>query len=116
MSHLNLSASAPFKEHRSVPRYTLVAAAEITDSASGLRLTGRLSELSRKGCYVDIMTTLPKDTAVELVFSRDKGIFATPGRVIYAQDSMGMGFAFVDTDANQLKVLDDWLAEISSQR
>jgi hypothetical protein len=92
----------------------LVAGAEIRDTESGLNLNGRLSELSRQGCYIDILSTLPKGTVVELRFSRDRGTFTTPARVMYAQDSMGMGFAFIDTPPDQLTILDEWLAELRS--
>ena len=114
MADFSRSAASPFKEGRTVPRYTLVADAEITEVASGLQPSGRLSELSRKGCYVDILSTLPRGTEVRLRFSRDRGSLSLPARVIYAQDSMGMGFAFADPDTDQIKILEEWLAEIST--
>jgi hypothetical protein len=44
---------------------------------------------------------------------RDQGTFSTKGKVIYAQDAMGMGVAFLDIAEDQLKTLDAWLAEIA---
>jgi PilZ domain len=114
LSDLKMPVASTYKESRTVPRYTLVADAEITEIVSGHQLNGRLSELSRKGCYVDILSTLPKGTEVQLRFSRDRGTLALPAHVIYAQEAMGMGFAFGETDSQQMKTLDEWLAELSA--
>ena len=100
-------------ERRAVPRYSFIAAAEIVDPASGVRMAGRISEISRKGCYVDLLNTLPMGTPIQLRVSRDQGTFACNGRIIYAQDGMGMGVVFVDLQPDQLKTLDSWLAELT---
>jgi len=104
----------PDRERRSVPRYSLIATAEIVDPASDVRISGRISEISRNGCYVDILNTLPPSTVIQVRVSRDKGTFSSPGKIMYVQDRMGMGVAFVDTPADQLKILDSWLAELTS--
>jgi len=105
---------SPYSERRTVPRFTLIAAAEILEPASGVRMAGRISEISRKGCYVDLLNTLPMGTPVQLRISRDQGAFACAGKIIYVQDGMGMGVAFDDLPANQLRTLDSWLAELAS--
>jgi hypothetical protein len=98
---------------RSVPRYTFVAVAEITDDSSQTCVVGRIAELSRKGCFVDTINPLPLGTPLKLVISRDQGTFATNGKVIYVQEAIGMGVAFVDPSAEKVKVLDTWLASRS---
>jgi PilZ domain len=103
-----------YSDRRSVPRYSFIAAVEIVEPASSMRMAGRISEISRKGCYVDILNTLPTGTPVQLRISRDQGAFVTQGRIIYTQDGMGMGVAFVDVPADQLKILDSWLAELKT--
>lgn len=103
----------PHSERRTVPRYSLIAVAEIQEPASGVRMEGRISEISRKGCYVDLLNTLPTGTAIQLRISRDQGAFACAGEIIYTQDGMGIGVAFVDVPAHQLEILDSWLAELS---
>ena len=102
------------KERRSVPRFPLIATAEILESTSAMRLSGRISEISRKGCYVDVLNPLPSGTTIQLRVSRDSGSFATTARVIYVDPGMGMGIGFVDTAADQLTILDAWLAELAS--
>jgi len=100
-------------ERRTVPRYGLVATAEILDPASGVRMSGRISEISRKGCYVDLLNTLPKKTMVRVRISRDRGSFESSGKIVYVQEGMGMGIAFLDPLPGQLKILDSWLAELT---
>jgi PilZ domain len=108
------NSSPQYRERRSVPRFNLIATAEITEPASGVRISGRISEISRKGCYLDVLNTLPVGTQLRLTISRDQGSFTTDAKIIYAQDGMGMGIFFLDVPADQLKILDSWLAELHS--
>jgi PilZ domain len=97
---------------RTVPRYTFVAVAEIVEIESKVCIVGRVSEISRKGCYVDTLNPLPLGTSLSVVISRDQGNFATRGKVIYVHEGIGMGVAFLDLSHDQLKILDGWLAEL----
>lgn len=109
-----LSPKSPAgKERRTVPRYPLIATSEILESSSAMRLTGRISEISRKGCYVDVLNPLPVGTEIQLRISRDNGSFSTAAKVIYADQGMGMGVAFVNTAADQLQILDAWISELA---
>jgi hypothetical protein len=102
-----------YAEKRVVPRFTFIATVDISDAESGIRLAGRISEISRRGCYIDVLNTLPKETPIQLRITRDSGTFVTPGSVIYVLERMGMGVAFLDTAPDQLSILDSWLAEFS---
>ena len=110
---VNQSIGASQRDGREVPRYTLIATAEFRDPLSGVRIAGRISEISRKGCYLDVLNTLPKDTRIEVRISRDRGNFASAGKIIYEQERMGMGVAFCDVPADQLAILDSWLVELT---
>ena len=104
----------PYREHREVPRFTLIASIELREPDSDTRISGRISEISRKGCYVDVLITLPEGTGLDVRISRDQGVFETKAKIVYVQEGMGMGVTFVNPAPEQLKVLDTWLAEISS--
>ncbi|HLV94435.1 MAG TPA: PilZ domain-containing protein [Candidatus Acidoferrales bacterium] len=106
------SAEGSYANRRTVPRYPLIATVEVVESASELRLSGRISEISRKGCYVDVLNTLPVGTFVQLTISRDSGTFTTTAKIIYVQEAMGMGVAFLDIAADQMATLDSWIAEL----
>jgi hypothetical protein len=101
---------------RTVPRYTFVAVAEIIEIESKVCIVGRVSEISRKGCYVDTLNPLPLGTSLSVVISRDHGNFATRGKVIYVHQGIGMGVGFVDSTDDQLKILDSWLAELPASK
>jgi len=107
-----IEAEKALRERRSVPRYSLIAQAEIVEPGSGVRIAGRISEISRKGCYIDLLNTLPVSTVVEVRVSRDQGHFFSRGRIIYAQDGMGMGIAFQEMAAEQQQILDAWIQEL----
>ena len=104
----------PYSQQRRMPRYTFIATTELTDDASAVRLSGRVTEISRDGCYVDILNTLPVGTLLKMQIFRDSGTFMTKGKTIYVHERIGMGVAFIDPPPDQLKILDVWLAEFSA--
>ena len=106
--------NSTYANKRTVPRYNLIATVAIVEPVSEMKIAGRISEISRKGCYVDVLNTLPVGTPIRLEVSRDKGDFKTAGTIIYVQESMGMGVAFADTSEEQLKILDSWLQELEA--
>ena len=108
-----VGSATSYAQRRAVPRYSLVATAEIVDPMSGVRISGRISEVSRKGCYVDLLNTLPKNTMVRVRISRDRGNFESPGKIVYVQEGMGIGLAFLDPQPDQMKTLDSWLTELT---
>ena len=108
------SPGPPYREKRTVPRYPFIATMLLIEPNSDTKIPGRVSEISRKGCYVDVMNTLPVGTEIRLQVSRDQGQFSTPAKIIYVQEGIGMGVGFVDTHPDQLKILDSWLSELSS--
>ena len=104
------SPTSPYAKQRSVPRYEFIATSELTDPANEIRLTGRVTEISRNGCYVDVLNALPVGTLLSLQIACDQGTFSARAKIIYVHPGIGMGLAFVDPDEDQLKVLDSWLA------
>src|ERR1700732_279162 len=106
--------SGPFANKREVPLFTLIATVVLREPDSDTKISGRISELSRKGCYVDTLITLPEGTELEVRISRDSGVFESKGKIVYLQEGMGMGVAFVEVGPGQLTVLDSWLAELSA--
>lgn len=108
-----IDAGNSHREQRSVPRYILIAQADIVEPVSGVHIAGRISEISRKGCYVDLLNSLPVQTMVEVHVTRDQGAFTSPGRIIYVQEGMGIGIEFLATPHHECQTLDSWLAELA---
>jgi hypothetical protein len=76
-------SSSPFPEKRTVPRYSLVAAVEIIDPACGTHFYAWISEVSREGCYMDILNPVTEGTLIHMLISRDKGTFMAAGKVVH---------------------------------
>ena len=85
----------------------------LTDSVNAIRLSGRVTEISRNGCYVDALNALPVGTVLDVQISCDQGTFSTKGSIIYVHPQIGMGVRFVDPPEEQLKTLDTWLATLA---
>ena len=102
-------------KQRSVRRCPLVASAEVTELASGARLSARTSELALGGCFIDALNSFPEGTLIKLRITRDGGVFETKAKVVYCDPRYGMGVAFVEMPPEQRSVLEDWIAEIVSQ-
>jgi hypothetical protein len=92
----NEPAAADFVEKRSTPRFPLSAGAEAFAIKANLQITGRLSDLGRKGCYMDTISPLALNAVVILTIN-----------------AMGMGLMFTATEPDQLRVLELWLNELS---
>jgi PilZ domain len=107
-------AGARFSDRRSSPRYALIASVEITDPIGRIQLSGRTSEVSLGGCYVDVLNTLPSGTVIQIRIQRDQGTFETWGRVKYVHESIGMGVMFFQTTPEQKEILRGWIAELSA--
>ncbi len=102
-----------YADRRAVPRYMFIATADIIEPGTNTRISGRVSEISKFGCYVDILNTLPKGTAIRVRIYNDSGSFESAGKIIYVQENMGMGVGFVAPGEDQVQILDKWLSELS---
>jgi hypothetical protein len=100
-------------ERRTRPRYSFLAVVELSEVVGVYCVEGRIREISRKGCYVNTPSTLPIDTALTVVISRDDENFETIGKVIYVHEHVGMGVLFENTNDEQLETLNSWLATLS---
>ena len=82
---------------------------------SKARFTGRISDLSMGGCYVDSNTALPIDATLKVRLVHEGKVFETRARVITSSPSMGMSLLFVGTEPGQLEVLEAWVRELSGE-
>ncbi|MFY9530802.1 MAG: PilZ domain-containing protein [Candidatus Acidiferrales bacterium] len=105
-------AGSRFGERRSVPRFAFIASLEIDEPLSNTRISGRVIEISQKGCCAEVANPLPVNSFIQLRIKRDEAAFETWARVIYDRQGVGMGFLFIRTAADQSKVLDTWLVEL----
>jgi hypothetical protein len=100
-------------EGRRSPRFPFYASARITELQTQTGITARTSELSRHGCYMDMVNPLPLGTIVKIQLVHHEQTFDATGHVIYSQPNMGMGVAFDEIEAGYVLVLEKWLSDLS---
>jgi PilZ domain len=106
------SASAR-DERRTHPRYSLSADAEIVESKSRAKMSARVTDLSRLGCYAEMMSPLPPGSHVKMRITKNKTPFLAQAIVAYSAGGMGMGLRFLELEPEQILTLEKWLSELS---
>ena len=71
------------------------------------RLSGRVSDLGRGGCYVDTINAFPVGADVKIRIVKDHASFVAQARVLYASSGIGMGLAFTKIEPERLLVLEE---------
>ena len=79
--------------------------------AGGAKLSARTADISRTGCYIDTLNPVSQGSPVRLRITHRDEVFEAIGRIVYVSPGLGMGVAFVEVAAEQLALLDRWLAE-----
>jgi hypothetical protein len=102
-----------FAVNRTVPRFSLIAEAELTAVGNGARRVAYLSELSSNGCYVDTPEGFPVGTEVDVTIRYGGSKCELTGRAIYKHDGWGMGVVFENVGPEQRFIIDGWLAELA---
>jgi hypothetical protein len=103
-------------ERRRTPRYMFFASAELLEEKSDVRIATRVSELSRNGCYLDMMNPFPDHTVVRLkIWTEENVMIETKACVVYSQMNRGAGLAFVDLDPKYLPQLEQWLEKAKNE-
>ena len=97
------------QEKRRMPRYTLIADAEVVETASGAKLSARVSEFGLTGCYLDMAHPLPVGTAMLVKIFSGSEFFEAPGIAVYAHPNLGMGVKFHDVKPLFQNVLKKWV-------
>jgi len=109
-----LRAKKAMEDKRSSTRAPIIAAVEVTEVATGTRLSARTSDLSRSGCYVDTLNPTPSKTVVRVRISHAGEELDLPARIVYLSPGLGMGVRFDDElSPAQIATLDRWVAEAS---
>ena len=97
------------QERRRTPRYPFIATAEITDQSSNATVSTRVTELSLRGCYLDMSNPLPMDARINIKIYSEGKFFESTGTVVYSQPKLGVGITFLEIRPQFLSVLKQWL-------
>jgi hypothetical protein len=88
----------------------------LADIEAHTQIVGRLSDISREGCYVDTICPFAANAPVALKIFRGDQSFKTEAKVVYSQVGMGMGLLFTRTEPEQLRLLLTWLGEFADRK
>jgi len=101
-------------ERRRATRHHFVSAVEVINVESRKQLISLTRDLSLCGCFVTVKAPSPKGTRVSLKISNSKANFSAVGDVTHNLSDEGMGIGFVQVEAKDQVVLEQWLAEASA--
>lgn len=96
-------------ERRRSPRYAFAAKAEVIAENSGASATANVSELSPRGCRLDIKNPFPLNVPITVKISASGELFESKARIIYLQPGIGAGVSFLTIDPQSRAVLRRWL-------
>ena len=100
-------------ERRRSPRYQFIADAEVVEIESGMKLKAKTGDLSVGGCFLDMPSPPPEGTEIRVTIFWASASFTGVGRVVFVFPNLGMGVAFTSVAANQMTILEEWLAAVS---
>lgn len=109
-----LQITAEQLEKRRHTRFAVSVSAEIIETKTRARVTGRATDLGVGGCYIDTLSTFSAGTQVEVFLRCEGRTFHCHALVTYAvtQSAVGMGLAFTETAADQDVTLLDWVSSL----
>jgi hypothetical protein len=97
-------------ERRGSQRHHFGARVILTDVRAGVNLEGRTGDLSRNGCFVEMLNTLPQGAEIRIrIILREDDEFTAAGIVTSSIQKLGMGITFTTVDPGQADVLRKWL-------
>jgi hypothetical protein len=97
-------------ERRRSPRYSFAATAELSADNPSVVAVATVSELSLRGCRLDMKNPFPVSVPITVKISAATGeLFQSKGRIIYLKPGIGAGVTFLGIDAQSRAVLKRWL-------
>lgn len=96
-------------ERRRSPRYSFAGKAEITTDHLRAFATANVSELSLRGCRLDITNPFPINLPITVKISASGELFESKAKIIYMQPGIGAGVSFLAIEPQSRAVLRRWL-------
>jgi PilZ domain len=82
------------EERRRHPRHNCAGVAKLWENGNEHSITGRINEISRGGCYIEIMSPLRTGTEIRMELSVSGRMLRMEGIVRTSQPTFGMGVEF----------------------
>jgi hypothetical protein len=112
---IEVSSGADAHERRRHGRLPFTATVEAVETNTQTRISGRTSDLSRGGCYVDTISSFPAGSIVKMRLTKETDSFEALAEVVYSMVGMGMGVKFTYAEPGQIWTLQKWVGEVSGE-
>jgi hypothetical protein len=109
-----VSHAAPAPERRLYPRYSVQVQVELHLEGSDVPMRLETTDLSRGGCYVQLMIPLSVGIRLRATLWLAGHAVIIHGLVVTRHPQFGNGIMFVDFEGDGAHVLEQYLAEITA--
>jgi PilZ domain len=99
-------------DRRSYPRYSVQVQIELREETSDVPLRLQTTDLSRGGCYIQLIMTLPLGTLVRATLWLGEAPVRIRGRVVTRHPQFGNGIMFLEFEGDGAQVLANYLDAI----
>jgi len=96
-------------QRRRTPRYSFSGTAEITADNSNAVASATVSELSLRGCRLNMKNPVPLNMPITVKISAAGELFQSKGRIVYLQSGIGACVTFLAIEPQSRAVLQRWL-------
>jgi len=103
------------RDRRYAIRYPFDADADSLDLETGVRTSGKTTDISFGGCFIRTNRPLPPGTRMRLWLTKNKRTIEVLARVRSVKPGIGMGIEFVDLDTAACAVLQSWFDALRSR-
>ena len=96
-------------ERRRTLRYPFTASVDAVEPKSNAKISGRTSDISLGGCYVDTINPFPVETIIKIRLTKERVTFEADAKVVLSKVGMGMGVAFISAVPQQIRIFQKWI-------
>jgi len=82
---------------------------------SRAQCSARTSDISLGGCFVDTTSPFAVGTVAKVRLTKERESFVAATIVTSSMTGMGMGLKFTNVEAQQSRVLESWIGELSGE-
>ncbi len=98
-------------ERRNTHRFLFEAPIELTFGKSQDRIAAITTDIGLHGCFVKTVFSFPVGSTVKVKIIEKDRRFSATGEVMYVLTRDGMGIRFLDVNATDFAILEEWVAE-----
>ena len=101
-------------ERRTTPRFKCQGSISIRQQQTRFPVGAAVTDISLNGCYVELLTTLPVGTKVDLLLQVAEVTVHCAGEVVTSHPGVGMGIKFEQMSETDRGALENAIARVSS--